>query len=561
MTDHEQRNEGTSLDLIETMIREPLPAGTSTESVAMDSTIRIYQIELESQNAELRRTQLDAETSRALYFDLYDNAPLGFCTLGPDGEVRRVNMRTAAMLNLPVGDIIGRPFINFILMVDLPLHNELGKALQNSETHRCELRMKVAGRAPLWVELTAERRLTTTGEKEVQIAIGDIHSRKSLEEQLRQAQKMEAFGQMAGGIAHDFNNILATILMQAELMEMHESLPIGISAGLERIRSDAMRAAGLTRQLLLFSQKHSPTFKLIELNEVVANFMRLSDRIVGDQIRISTCHEPGSLVVLADVGMLDQVMMNLVRNSVEAMPQGGEIRVRTGSSCLTAEDAALHPNGRPGLFAMLSFEDFGCGMTPEVRSRIFEPFFTTKDVGKGTGLGLATVHGIVKEHNGFMSVETEPGRGTRFRIFLPVADGQPQVPEELLHEGEALGGTETILLVEDSASLRELTSAILERSGYEVLPVINALDALHVWKTHPGKIDLLLTDVQIPGGMDGINLADQMILENSKLAVILISACLNRHDGSEIRTSERRCFLQKPVDPDNLLRTIRLSLT
>ncbi|MGV3756074.1 MAG: PAS domain-containing protein, partial [Verrucomicrobiota bacterium] len=388
----------------------------------------------------------------------------------------------------------------------------------------------------------------------------DISARRQLEEQFRQAQKMEAIGQLAGGVAHDFNNILAAIMMQTDLSASEKDLAGEVPEGLREIRALAERAANLTRQLLLFSRKQVMHTRDLDLNEAVTGIFKMLQRIIGEHFSVQYDLHSASLIVRADPGMLDQVLLNLVVNARDAMPKGGPIIIKTSETQFSPEEAALIPDAAPGRYCCLCVQDSGCGIPPENLNRIFEPFFTTKGQGKGTGLGLATVFGIVKQHGGFVRVESQVGQGTTFQILLPAAIVAAAPPESKPGKATPRGGTETILLVEDEHSVRMVTRILLERAGYKVLEAVNGVQALQVWEQHHEPIHLLFTDIVMPGGMDGRELAASLEARNPRLKVILTSGYSAEMAGREIALKESQTFLQKPAASRLVLQTVRHAL-
>jgi two-component system, cell cycle sensor histidine kinase and response regulator CckA len=385
--------------------------------------------------------------------------------------------------------------------------------------------------------------------------------RTKLEGQYRQAQKMESVGQLAGGIAHDFNNILAVIMMQAEVTGMAEHLPKPAMEGLQEIKAAAERAAKLTRQLLLFSRKQVMQPHQLDLNEVVTSLSQMLRRIIREDVALKLNLTSTPLMVYADAGMLDQMLMNLAVNARDAMPKGGQIVIETAAKVIDAEEAALNPEAEAGRYVWLSVSDVGCGMTPEVQARIFEPFFTTKEVGKGTGLGLATVFGIVKQHHGWLRVYSEVGKGTTFQIYLPASEVPVATAlAEMAAKPRPRGGSETILLAEDDSSVRVLTRLVLERSGYHVLEAEDGAEAQQIWSEHQGQIALLLTDLVMPGGMDGRELAADLLNQKPKLKVIFTSGYSAEIAGRELKLEAGQAFIQKPASPNLILETVRICL-
>ena len=387
----------------------------------------------------------------------------------------------------------------------------------------------------------------------------DITERKKLEEHFRQSQKLEAIGQLAGGVAHDFNNILAAMMMQAEFSAAVEGTPAKVVEGLQEIRAATERAAALTRQLLLFGRKQVLQPRELDLNEVVTSLAKMLQRIIREDVRLQLHLHTAPLHVRADAGMLDQVLMNLAVNARDAMPKGGRLLVETSETMVGEEAARMHPDAAPGRYVCLSVTDTGSGMTPEVMSRIFEPFFTTKEPGKGTGLGLATVFGIVKQHKGWVTVQSEPSRGACFQVYLPASEGRPPVEKVAARPGLRTG-TETILLVEDDSALRNTTRRILERQGFQVLEAANGVEALRFWKQHRDRVALLLTDLVMPEGMNGQQLAGALQISKPDLRVVFTSGYSAEIAGGEIRLRSGENFIQKPCSPAELLEVIRKTL-
>jgi two-component system, cell cycle sensor histidine kinase and response regulator CckA len=385
----------------------------------------------------------------------------------------------------------------------------------------------------------------------------DITREAQLEAQLRQSQKMEAIGQLSGGVAHDFNNILAAMIMQTELTGMVPNLPDEVREGLRHIRAGAERAANLTRQLLLFSRKQVMQPRELDLNEVVTTLAKMLQRIIGEDVSLQLNLHPRALIIRADPGMLDQVLMNLVVNARDAMPGGGRIFIETSERNFSKEEAALVPDTKPGRHVSLCVTDTGSGIAPENLSRIFEPFFTTKEPGKGTGLGLATVFGIVKQHGGALIVESELGRGATFQVFLPATETPGKSPDALPTKPKPRGGTETILLVEDEAAVRLLTRALLERFGYRVLEASDGVEAVQTWEQNQDSIRLLLTDLVMPEGVSGHELAARLQARNPGLRVIFTSGYSADIAGLELSLQEGQNFIQKPSSPEQLLETVR----
>jgi len=383
----------------------------------------------------------------------------------------------------------------------------------------------------------------------------DITERLNLEKQLLQAQKMEAVGQLAGGIAHDFNNLLTIILGYSEgIMErMHSHDPL--RAQVAQIANAGQRAAALTRQLLAFSRKQILAPRVIDLNEQVAATGRMLTRLIGADVRLSTVLDPALHRVKVDPGQMEQVILNLAVNARDAMPRGGNLTIETRN--IAWHDDLLRDCAEinPGRLVLLSVSDTGCGMTPEVQAHIFDPFFTTKPPDKGTGLGLATVYGIVTQSGGRILVETAVDVGTTFRIILPAALESP-VAEEPGGHLPACSGRETVLLVEDEDQGRELTRCVLVKCGYTVLEAASGRSALSVAEGHAGRIDILVTDVVMPE-MSGRQLADLLTARRQGLKVLYISGYT---DDAVVRhgiVETQRAFLPKPFTSTSLAKKVR----
>lgn len=380
------------------------------------------------------------------------------------------------------------------------------------------------------------------------------------EAKLRQSQKMEAIGQLAGGVAHDFNNLLCVIRGNADLLLLApDQLTDQAADCLKQITAASDRAANLTRQLLAFGRKQVMQSEPLNLTGVIGNLTKMLKRIIGEDIELRCVSAERLPFVQADVGMIEQVLVNLVVNARDAMPRGGKLVIATESARLRQEDAQANPEAREGHFVRLSVSDSGIGIDPEHLPHIFEPFFTTKGPGKGTGLGLATVYGIVKQHQGWVEVTSNVGAGTTFRILLPAIELPALATTAEPVETKPPRGSETILVVEDDDAVRSLTRRLLEGFGYRTWEAASGRDALMRWRDRADEIDLLLTDMVMPEGVTGRELAEQMRLGRPDLKVLFISGYSPDVAGKDTEFIHRNGshFLQKPVPPRELLQTVR----
>jgi CheY-like chemotaxis protein len=370
---------------------------------------------------------------------------------------------------------------------------------------------------------------------------------------------MEAIGQLAGGVAHDFNNLLTVILGHASLL-LSSELEESASRSAQQISQAAERAAALTRQLLTFSRRQLIQPKKLDMNKIVGNMTDLLGRLLGEDVslQLNYCQSPA--MVEADVGMMEQVLLNLAVNARDAMPKGGRLTVRISIVDLDETHVQHHPEARVGRFVCVSKTDTGCGIPPENLQRIFEPFFTTKEVGKGTGLGLATVYGIVKQHQGWIEVESTVGEGTTFRIYIPYVGSAQAETEKPTTQITIRGGTETILLVEDERSVRELVSRVLQKYGYKILSASNGVEALETWNQHKNEISMLFTDLVMPDNMNGRELAEKLWAERPGLKVVFTSGYSTDIVGKDFKLEPELNYLQKPYQPQALALAVRRCL-
>ncbi len=502
----------------------------------------------------------------------------------PEKSVRRiaycwvdgVEQETSELINIPVRDgLTGRALKSGSIEIDnefqksrRPDYLQLGKHEEGSIPQSAlSAPMIVMGRTVGCIELqsyqyqaygdehaTAMRMAANLAAAAVENVDLIVREREQAE-QLRQSQKMDAVGQLAGGVAHDFNNLLTVINGYSDLGLRRMPPTDPLRRHLVEIKKAGERAASLTRQLLAFSRKQVFQEKVVDLNSIVADMDKMLQRLIGEDIDLVSLLEPSLCQIKADPGQIEQVLLNLAVNARDAMPRGGKLTIETCHADLTEAYVKSHLNAKPGRFLMLAISDTGVGMDADTQQRIFEPFFTTKELGKGTGLGLSTVYGIVKQSGGNIWVYSEPGKGTTFKIYLPIAEEVANA-EANTNPVEIPQGQGTILVVEDEESVRELAGEILEASGYRVLNAANANEALRVCGEHIGSIELMITDVVMPQ-MGGRQLAEHVVLTRPETRVLYMSGYT---DDAIVRhgiLNDHVSFLQKPFTPDSFALKVR----
>ncbi len=526
----------------------PLPTERLAFSVVRDFT-------------ESRWAQNAMRESEARFRLLAENSTDLISQHTTDGTFLYASPACRAIVGYEPEEMVGHSPYEYLHPEDVPLMREAHRhVLEGRDPMRVTLRARCKDGHYTWIETSGHiiRDPLTGAVTEIHASTRDVTQRKKLEEDLRQALKMEAVGQLAGGVAHDLNNTLTVIQGHAGLLMDRLYQSPEAAKSIKQIADASLRAASITRQLLTFSRKQPMQMNRLDLSEVVSELTGMLRRVTGETIDLQCKYWPGPLQVCADRAMLGQAVLNLAVNARDAMPEGGRLTLTTELHKPDRAWCERHPGAREGDCACLVVADTGMGMTPEVLPHLFEPFFTTKDVGKGTGLGLAAVYGIVQQHNGSIEVESTPGQGSRFKVFLPLAAPEPAVvqPSSPPVAAEAMGGHETILVVEDEEALLRFVSTCLRRSGYQVLEAAKGTDALRVWQESGGKVDLLLTDMVMPDGMSGRVLSERLLEEKPTLRVVFTSG-YTMGTGDDLRLAEGVNYLPKPYEPGQLLRILR----
>ena len=505
-----------------------------------------------------RQAEQALRQSETSFRSVVEGAPYGIFRASVDGRFLRVNSALQEMLgyrsstdllDANLGDHVFRNRADFHHLVEL-----LGSV---DEFKDVEMEWKRKDDSPITV-LCSGRRAEGGDENSTynEVFVEDITERRVLERQLRMAAKMEAVGRLSGGIAHDFNNLLGVIIGYSQMLARKMERDNPLHEYIEEIEKAGQRATSLTRQLLAFSRQQILTPKVLNLNELVSDMVKMLPRLIGEDIAISTKLEPAIGNVKADQGQIEQVVMNLAVNARDAMPSGGRLTIGTADVVMDEMYARQHPGAKPGKYVILSVADSGVGMNSETLLHIFEPFFTTKEVGKGTGLGLATVYGIMKQSGGYIWVDSELGNGSCFQIFLP------HVEEAVTHVAEQTSpspnsqGSETILVAEDAEPLRKLARTFLEERGFQVLTASSGEEALKVAAEFSGEIHLLLTDVVMPG-MNGRVLAEQLLPKRPGMKVLYMSGYTDSFIAGHGVLEEGTHLLHKPFTEEVLISRIR----
>ncbi|HXZ35851.1 MAG TPA: PAS domain S-box protein [Thermodesulfobacteriota bacterium] len=519
-------------------------------------TLRKRVQELDKYEEDRQRIHAALRESEKKYQQIYDETPVGYHELDTKGRFTRVNRTELQMLGYSAGEMLGKPVWDFFEEEDTTRKVILAKLSGDVSFHDTFERTYRRKDGSTILVLVEDRVLRDKGNQIIGIRsmVEDITERRRAEEalrkseeQLRQWQRVEAIGRLAGGVAHDFNNLLMTIKGCSELLLGAFDRRDPRREEVEEILKAADRATSLTRQLLAFGRRQILQPQVLDLNAVVMNMDKMLRRVIGEDVQLIASLRRDLWSVKVDPGMIEQVIMNLAVNSRDAMPNGGKLTIETTNVTHDEEYASHHVSVKPGYYAMLAITDTGCGMDKETQSHLFEPFFTTKEKGKGSGLGLSTVYGIIKQSGGNIWTYSEPGLGTTFKIYLPRVEETSHAykPEISRKEIKAPGGTETVLLVEDEEAVRSMVSKVLQNKGYRVLEASHGNEALEVCDKFEGPIHLMVTDVIMPQ-MSGRELAERLALVRPEMGVLYMSGypdnTIVQHGVLEPGTA----FLQKP---------------
>ncbi|HEY3384034.1 MAG TPA: response regulator [Vicinamibacterales bacterium] len=552
LTEHEDASRDERL--IRAGVWDCLVTANLTSTALVRSVRRA--IEHNRQTRTVTHTEDALRRAESRFRSLVGASAYGICRTTIDGLIVEANLALAVMLGLESdAGLVGQNILPYYQ--DATDRERLLVAYRaGGRVAPIELQWRRADDTPIWVRLSGRAVQSEDGVLVgLEMLVEDVTEHRQLENQFRQSQKMEAVGRLAGGVAHDFNNLLTAMLGYAEMLRDRLPEDDACRHDIEEIRKAAERGSALTRQLLTFSRKQTHERRTIDLNAVVSGFDKMLRRLIGEDIELRTLPDAQQASVRADPGQVEQVIMNLAVNARDAMPEGGCLTIETANIDLDASYARTHAEVVPGPYVMLAVSDTGCGMTPEVLSHVFEPFFTTKAHEKGSGLGLATVYGIVKQSGGHIWVYSEPDKGSAFKIYLPRVNhsAAATVPSVAV---QPACGSETILLVEDEPSVRCLSRDVLARHGYQVLVANHGREALAVAQAFNGEIDLLLTDVVMPG-MNGRELVRHMLWMRPHIPVLYMSGYTDHTVMAPSILEPNTAFLQKPFTPDILVTTVR----
>jgi PAS domain S-box-containing protein len=520
------------------------------------SLARQAKLKMDELDQMVRQRTAELRASEERFSKAFEASPIPLAILKCDGgEVIHSNQSFSALTGYSSEELLQKTATDLQLWNTLSNSQPLNSRLRDKS---CALRRRDGSMRQ--VMLSTEP-LSLGSIPCLLVIAEDITEHLKIEAQLRQSQKMEVIGRMAAGIAHEFNNLLTVIQGDVGLLQSANPSQVDRHALLDQIMQASQRAAAFTRQLLAFSRKQVLQPRVLNLRELLLRMKKMLSRLVGEKFDVQIHCAGDSLSVCADEGGLDQILMNLVLNARDAMPQGGIVEIHASPATLDEITAAKNAEARAGQFVCLQIIDHGSGMAPQILSRIFDPFFTTKDVGKGTGLGLSTIHGIVKQHEGWVEVTSEVGKGSTFKVFLPACDTvAPEPAPAARPSAPEAGKGELILVVEDELPVRQLACMALRKRGYHVLEAANGPEAIEIWIKSETPIELLLTDMVMPNGMSGGELAKDLAARNPKLKIIYTSGYSPEILKQDSLLAQGINFLPKPYDLPALLKAVRLCL-
>ena len=510
---------------------------------------------------ERKRAEQALRRSEANFRSVVEDAPYGIYRASVTGRFLQVNPALMKMLGYEAEEALLKQGLATDIFLHSGEYHRLAELLTRTEEIKdLEMEWKKQDGTPITVRCSGRRANDESGVPAYfEVFAEDVSEKRVLEKQLRMAQKMEAIGRLSGGIAHDFNNLLGVIIGYSRVLKKALSQENVLCEHATEIEKAGQRAASLTKQLLAFSRQQVLTPAVLNLNTLASDMEKMLPRLLGEDIEVSLALDAALGSVKADQSQIEQVILNLAVNARDAMPNGGKLKVHTANAELDQTYTRNHPGSRAGNYVLLTVTDTGTGMDAGTLAHIFEPFFTTKERGKGTGLGLATVYGIVKQSNGYIWVDSAPGKGSSFQIYLPRYAGEPEVDKQKIVSEERLSGSETILLVEDAEPLRKLAQTFLEGSGFRVLSAGSGEEALEVAARFAGVFDLLLTDVVMPG-MNGRMLAEQLLPRRPGMKVLYMSGYTDSFIAGHGVLDPGTHLLHKPFTEEVLIRSVREAL-
>ena len=530
----------------------------STASVIRTSSGESRELVIVNRDiTDRKRAEESLRHSEAEFRSMVQDAPYGICRCDPKGKLVRANPAFQRMLGF---EGLNGPYavsaVADVFNASPEFHPVRARLLEGIDFRDIEVASVRCDGSQITVRCSGRRAKDPEGVSCFDVFAEDISERRVLERQLQMAAKMEAIGRLSGGVAHDFNNLLGVIIGYSQLLRRKLSGTSALAEYAQEIDKAGQRAAALTRQLLAFSRQQVLTPVVLDLNDLVKDMLKMLPRLLGEDVSIETDLAAELGRTKADPSQIEQVIMNLAVNARDAMPAGGILRIVTANRTLDQAYMRLHPGSRAGSYVMLAVIDSGTGIDAQTLARIFEPFFTTKAVGKGTGLGLATVYGVVKQSEGYVWVDSEPGKGASFQVYLPRVEAPLDMPSRPVSNTDIRHGSETVLVVEDAEPLRNLARLILGSHGLNVLSAGNAQEAIDAARSYSGRIDLLLTDIVMPG-MNGRELAKTLIREKPGIKVLYMSGYAENF-ASDHKTREGDVTLiNKPFTEDSLMQKVR----